>query len=92
MSPEQALAKPVDARTDLFSLGTVLYEMITGRKAFTGSSTVAIFDAILNREPTPVAQVNPQAPFETRAGDCNKALTKDASMRYQTAADLASGS
>ena len=88
MSPEQALAKPVDARTDLFSLGTVLYEMTTGRKAFTGSSTVAIFDAILNREPTPVVQVNPQAPFEIEQV-ITKALTKDASMRYQTAADLA---
>ena len=66
MSPEQALAKPVDARTDLFSLGAVLYEMATGRKAFTGDSTAAIFDTILNREPTPVAQINPQAPLRDR--------------------------
>jgi len=87
MSPEQALAKQVDARTDLFSLGAVLYEMATGRKAFTGDSTAAIFDAILNREPTPVAQINPQAPFEIEQ-IIAKALTKDASIRYQTAADL----
>ena len=88
MSPEQALAKQVDARTDLFSLGVVLYEMATGRKAFTGDSTAAIFDAILNREPTPVAQINPQVPFEVEQVIA-KALTKDASIRYQTAADLA---
>ena len=88
MSPEQALAKDVDARTDLFSLGTVLYEMATGRKAFTGSSTVAIFDAILNKEPTAVVQVNPQAPFELEQV-IGKALVKDPNLRYQTAADLA---
>ena len=88
MSPEQALAKDVDARTDLFSLGTVLYEMATGRKAYTGDSTAAIFDAILNREPTPVAQINPQVPFEVEQVIA-KALTKDVSIRYQTAADMA---
>jgi tetratricopeptide (TPR) repeat protein len=87
MSPEQALAKPVDARTDLFSLGAVLYEMVTGRKAFTGDSTAAIFDTILNREPTPVVQINPQAPFEIEQ-IIAKALTKDAGIRYQTATDL----
>jgi serine/threonine protein kinase/tetratricopeptide (TPR) repeat protein len=87
MSPEQALAKPVDARTDLFSLGAVLYEMATGRKAFTGDSTAAIFDTILNREPTPLTQINPQVPFEIEQVIA-KALTKDASIRYQTAADL----
>ena len=88
MSPEQALAKQVDARTDLFSLGAVLYEMVTGRKAFTGDSTAAIFDAILNRQPTPVAQINPQVPYDVEQ-IVVKALTKDASLRYQTAADLA---
>ncbi|MDX1645047.1 MAG: tetratricopeptide repeat protein, partial [Thermoanaerobaculia bacterium] len=88
MSPEQALAKEVDARTDLFSLGAVLYEMATGRKAFTGDSTAAIFDAILNREPTAVPQINPNAPFELEQV-IRKALTKDAALRYQTAADLA---
>jgi serine/threonine protein kinase/tetratricopeptide (TPR) repeat protein len=87
MSPEQALAKDVDARTDLFSLGAVLYEMATGHKAFTGSSTVAIFDAILNRAPAPIATINPQAPAELEQVIA-KALTKEASLRYQTAADL----
>ncbi|MGB6002320.1 MAG: protein kinase, partial [Thermoanaerobaculia bacterium] len=88
MSPEQALAKEVDARTDLFSLGAVLYEMATGRRAFAGSSTVAIFDSILHKEPTPVARVNPNLPFEIEQVIA-KALTKDPSMRYQTASDLA---
>jgi tetratricopeptide (TPR) repeat protein len=88
MSPEQALARPVDARTDLFSLGSVLYEMVTGRKAFTGESTAAIFDAILNREPTQASQINPQLPFELEQV-IGKALTKDANIRYQTASDLA---
>ncbi|MDX1644821.1 MAG: serine/threonine-protein kinase, partial [Thermoanaerobaculia bacterium] len=88
MSPEQALAKEVDARTDLFSLGAVLYEMVTGRKAFTGSSTVAIFDSILNKEPTPVVRVNPNASFEVEQV-IGKALSKDPGLRYQTAADLA---
>jgi serine/threonine protein kinase/tetratricopeptide (TPR) repeat protein len=87
MSPEQALARPVDARTDLFSLGSVLYEMATGRKAFTGESTAAIFDAILNREPTQASQINPQLPFELEQVIA-KALTKEANIRYQTASDL----
>ncbi len=88
MSPEQALAKEVDARTDLFSLGAVLYEMACGRKAFTGSSTVAIFDSILHKEPVPLARVNPEAPVELEQV-IGKALSKDPSLRYQTAADLA---
>ncbi len=88
MSPEQALARPVDARTDLFSLGAVLYEMATGHKAFTGSSTVAIFDAILHQEPAPIGQANPQASIELQQVIA-KALIKDSSLRYQTAADMA---
>jgi serine/threonine protein kinase/tetratricopeptide (TPR) repeat protein len=88
MSPEQALARQVDARTDLFSLGAVLYEMLTGRKAFTGESTAAIFEAILNRHPTPAAQIAPHVPFEVEQ-IIAKALTKDVSVRYQSATDLA---
>jgi serine/threonine protein kinase len=88
MSPEQALARQVDARTDLFSLGAVLYEMLTGRKAFTGESTAAIFEAILNRHPTPAAQIAPHVPFEVEQ-IIAKALTKDVTVRYQSATDLA---
>ena len=88
MSPEQALAESdVDARTDLFSLGAVLYEMATGRQAFGGTSTAAVFDSILHKEPVPIARINPEAPVEIE-GVIAKALTKDREIRYQTANDL----
>ncbi len=87
MSPEQALGQPLDSRTDLFSLGIVLYEMATGKQAFTGTTSAAMFDAILNRAPAPVLQFNPLLP-PGMDEIINKLLEKDPDLRYQTAADL----
>ncbi|MBI3671029.1 MAG: protein kinase [Acidobacteria bacterium] len=88
MSPEQVRAEELDGRTDLFSLGVVLYEMVTGRQAFSGSSSGVIFDAILNRMPTPPVRLNPAVPVELEK-IINRALEKDRKLRYQTASDLA---
>jgi eukaryotic-like serine/threonine-protein kinase len=87
MSPEQARGEELDARTDLFSFGAVLYEMATGRMAFSGNSTAVIHDAILNRAPTPLARVNPEVSLELER-IINKALEKDRKLRYQNAADI----
>jgi serine/threonine protein kinase len=87
MSPEQARGEDLDARTDLFSFGAVLYEMATGRMAFSGNTAAIIHDAILNRAPTPQTQVNPNSPAEL-VRIVSKALEKDRKLRYQNASDL----
>jgi serine/threonine protein kinase/Tfp pilus assembly protein PilF len=87
MSPEQARAETTDARTDIFSLGAVLYQMATGEQAFNGESAAVIFDAILNREPVPIAQLNSSLPPEL-SSVISKALEKDRTLRHQSATDL----
>ncbi len=87
MSPEQVRGEELDARADLFSFGLVLYEMATGRQAFTGSTAGAIHYAILSRDPIPAGRINPEIPEELDA-IIRKALEKDRKLRYQHAADL----
>jgi serine/threonine protein kinase/TolB-like protein/tetratricopeptide (TPR) repeat protein len=87
MSPEQAKGEPLDARTDLFSFGAVLYEMLTGKPAFQGNTVRSLLDAIVNRDPVSASEVTPSLP----AGLCSivhKALQKDPTSRYQSAADM----
>jgi serine/threonine protein kinase len=89
MSPEQARSEAIDARSDLFSFGTVMYEMSTGKKPFTGNNSLVTLDAVLHQKPVPPRDLNPKMPVELE-GIIGKAMEKDRRQRYQSAAELKS--
>src|SRR5579871_1663745 len=89
MSPEQARSETVDARSDLFSFGVVLYEMSTGKKPFTGANSLVTLEAVLHSKPIPPKEINPKIPIELQ-GIIGKAMEKDRNHRYQSAAEMKS--
>ena len=87
MSPEQVRGEKLDARTDIFSFGLVLYQMVTGQRAFPGNTTAVVHDGILHQEPTPPRRVNPELPLELER-IITHAIEKDRDLRYQRAAEI----
>src|SRR5207302_244902 len=87
MSPEQALGRPLDARSDVFSMGAILYELLTGQRAFDGSQVEETLTKVASQPTTPIYQLNPEVPPEL-IEIVNRAMAKDASERYQSAAEM----